>query len=87
MVWVETAKDSVAYKQSQFMRERSEGDISLASEIIINTFFESIRNNIGEDVLTRDEEILLVLDCMKATMQGSEDELAETLSQYIGVRV
>tara|TARA_Y100000004_G_scaffold25530_1_gene25783 strand:- start:846 stop:1109 length:264 start_codon:yes stop_codon:yes gene_type:complete len=87
MVWVETAKDSVAYKQSKFMRERSEGDISLASEIIINTFFESIRNNIGEDVLTRDEEILLVLDCMKATMQGSEDELAETLSQYIGVRV
>ena len=87
MVWVETAKDSVAYKQSQFMRERSEGDISLASEIIINTFFESIRKNIGEDVLTRDEEILLVLDCMKATMQGSEDELAETLSQYIGVRV
>ena len=62
MVWVETAKDSVAYKQSKFMRERSEGDISLASEIIINTFFES-------------------------TMQGSEDELAETLSQYIGVRV
>ena len=87
MVWVETAKDSVAYKQSKFMRERSEGDISLASEIIINTFFESIRKNIGEDVLTRDEEILLVLDCMKATMQGSEDELAETLSQYIGVRV
>ena len=87
MVWVETAKDSVAYKQSKFMRERSEGDISLASEIIINTFFESIRNNIGEDVLTRDEEILLVLECMKATMQGSEDELAETLSQYIGVRV
>ena len=87
MVWVESAKDGASFEKSKFMRDRSEGDISLASEIIINSFFRSIRKEIGEDVLTRDEEILIVLDCMKATMQGSEDELAETLSQYIGVRV
>ncbi len=88
MVWVSNALDASRFELSEFMRNRkNNNDIPLAKELIINSFFRSIRKEIGEDVLTRDEEILLVLDCMKATMQGSEDELAETLSQYIGVRV
>ena len=88
MVWVSNALDASRFELSEFMRNRkNNNDIPLAKELIINSFFRSIRKEIGEDVLTRDEEILIVLDCMKATMQGSEDELAETLSQYVGVRV
>ncbi len=88
MVWVDNALDASRFELSEFMRKRKDAnDIPLAKELIINSFFRSIRKEIGEDVLTRDEEILIVLDCMRETMRGTEDELAETLSQYVGVRV
>ncbi len=61
--------------------------ISLAQEIMINTFFKSIRENCESHNLTNDQEILLVLDCMKCMMKGTEDEHADTLSNYLGVRV
>jgi hypothetical protein len=62
-------------------------DIELYEEILINTFFQSIRENIKEGSLSRDAEIMLVLDCMNATMKGTDDEHADTLSRYLGVRV
>jgi len=86
-MWVESAKDGASFEKSKFIAQRDANDIPLASELIIDIFFKSIRDNIGEDVLTRDEEILLVLECMKSSMSGTEDELAKTLSQYLGVRV
>jgi hypothetical protein len=58
----------------------------LAKEIIIGTFFKSIRDNIGEDKLTRDENILLVLECMNS-IWDDEDANAELLSEYLGIRV
>jgi len=64
-----------------------ENDITLAQEMIIGSFFAGIRDNIGEDVLTRDEEILLVLECMTSTMLGTEEEHAETLGTYLGIKV
>ena len=62
-------------------------DIELYEEVLINTFFKSIRDNIKEGSLSQDAEIMLVLDCMNATMKGTDDEHAEMLSRYLGVRV
>ena len=62
-------------------------DIELYEEVLINTFFKSIRDNIKEGSLSHDAEIMLVLDCMNATMKGTDEEHAEMLSRYLGVRV
>ena len=62
-------------------------DIELYEEVLINTFFKSIRDNIKEGSLSRDAEIMLVLDCMNATMKGTDEEHADMLSRYLGVRV
>lgn len=67
--------------------DANNSDIELYEEILINTFFQSIRENIKEGSLSRDAEIMLVLDCMNATMKGTDDEHADTLSRYLGVRV
>jgi hypothetical protein len=67
--------------------DANNSDIELYEEILINTFFQSIRENIKEGSLSRDAEIMLVLDCMNATMKGTNDEHADTLSRYLGVRV
>jgi hypothetical protein len=67
--------------------DANNSDIELYEEILINTFFQSIRENIKEGSLSRDAEIMLVLDCMNATMKGTEDEHADTLSRYLGIRV
>ena len=62
-------------------------DIELYEEVLINVFFKSIRDNIKEGSLSRDAEIMLVLDCMNATMKGTDEEHADMLSRYLGVRV
>ena len=67
--------------------DANNSDIELYEEILINTFFQSIRENIKEGSLSRDAEIMLVLDCMNATMKGTDDEHADILSRYLGVRV
>ena len=43
--------------------------------------------NIKEDTMSRDAQILVVLDMMNATMKGTDDENADILSRYLGVRV
>jgi len=62
-------------------------DIELHEEVLINSFFRAVREDIKEGSLSRDAEIMLVLDCMNATMKGTNDEHADTLSRYLGVRV
>jgi len=62
-------------------------DIELYEEVLINVFFKSIRDNIKEGSLSHDAEVMLVLDCMNATMNGTDDEHADMLSRYLGVRV
>ena len=62
-------------------------DIELYEEILINSFFRAVREDIKEGTLSRDAEIMLVLDCMNATMKGTNDEHADALSRYLGVRV
>jgi len=72
---------------SPFMRRRkANNQMPLAKELIINTFFKSIRDTIGEDRLTHDEEIILVLECMN-TVWDDEELNAETLSEYLGMTV
>jgi hypothetical protein len=75
---------------SQFLINREANgnhEMSLAKEMIIGVFFQSIRRDIGEDVLTRDEEVLLVLECMNSVFAATEDENAEVLSDYLGIKV
>ena len=67
--------------------DANNSDIELYEEVLINTFFQSVRKNIKEGSLSRDQEVLLVLKCMNATMNGTEDEHADTLSRYLGIRV
>jgi len=62
-------------------------DIELHEEVLINSFFRAVREDIKEGSLSRDAEIMLVLKCMNATMKGTEDEHADTLSRYLGIRV
>tara|TARA_R110000851_G_scaffold43505_1_gene107504 strand:- start:2019 stop:2276 length:258 start_codon:yes stop_codon:yes gene_type:complete len=64
-----------------------EKDIELFEEVLINTFFKSIRENIGDGAMSNDAEIMLVLDCMNATMKGTDEEHAKLLSDYLGIRV
>jgi hypothetical protein len=37
--------------------------------------------------MSTDAQILVVLDMMNATMNGTDDEHADILSRYLGVRV
>jgi hypothetical protein len=62
-------------------------DIELHEEVLINSFFRAVREDIVEDSMSRDAEIMLVLNMMNATMKGTEDENADILSRYLGVRV
>lgn len=73
--------------QSEFLSSRFDCDIPLAKELIINTFFKSIRENIKDGALTRDEEILLVLQCMNEVFDADEDANANLLSEYLGITV
>jgi hypothetical protein len=70
---------------NRFTNEKQ--DIELYEEILISTFFQSVRKNIKEGSLSRDQEVLLVLECMNATMNGTDDEHADTLSRYLGIKV
>tara|TARA_R110000765_G_C18615600_1_gene570974 strand:+ start:149 stop:388 length:240 start_codon:yes stop_codon:yes gene_type:complete len=72
---------------SPFLANRPIGHISLAKELIINTFFISIRDNLAKGTLTRDEEILLVLQCMNDVFNDDEDTNASILSKYLGIKV
>jgi len=67
-------------------RRKANNQMPLAKELIINTFFKSIRDTIGEDRLTHDEEIILVLECMNA-IWDDEELNAETLSEYLEIQV
>ena len=62
-------------------------DIELHEEVLINSFFRALREDIKEDTMSRDAQILVVLDMMNATMNGTDDEHADILSRYLGVRV
>lgn len=62
-------------------------DIELHEEVLINSFFRALREDIKEDTMSRDAQILIVLDMMNATMNGTDDEHADILSRYLGVRV
>tara|TARA_R110002049_G_scaffold224780_1_gene396644 strand:- start:25 stop:273 length:249 start_codon:yes stop_codon:yes gene_type:complete len=62
-------------------------DIELHEEILINSFFRALREDIKEGSMSHDAEIMVVLDMMSATMNGTSDEHADTLSRYLGVRV
>tara|TARA_R110002074_G_scaffold385876_1_gene567310 strand:- start:97 stop:345 length:249 start_codon:yes stop_codon:yes gene_type:complete len=62
-------------------------DIELYEEVLINSFFRAVREDIVEDSMSRDAEIMLVLNMMNATMKGTDDENADILSRYLGVRV
>ena len=62
-------------------------DIELYEEVLINSFFRALREDIKEDTMSHDAEIMVVLDMMNATMKGTEDENADILSRYLGVRV
>ena len=73
--------------QSKFLTKRFDCDIPLAKEMIINTFFKSIRENIKVGALTNDEEILLVLQCMNEVFDADEDANASILSEYLGITV
>jgi len=81
------AMSDLSHSPSSFMaRRKANNEMPLAKELIINTFFKSIRDTIGEDRLTHDEEIILVLECMNA-IWSDEEANAETLSQYMGMKV
>jgi hypothetical protein len=62
-------------------------DIELHEEVLINSFFRAVREDIVEDTMSHDAEIMVVLDMMNATMKGTDDEHADILSRYLGVRV
>ena len=62
-------------------------DIELHEEVLINSFFRALREDIKEDTMSSDAQILVVLDMMNATMNGTDDEHADILSRYLGVRV
>jgi len=67
-------------------RRKANNQMPLNKELIISIFFKSIRDTIGEDKLTHDEEIILVLECMNA-IWDDEELNAETLSEYLGMQV
>ena len=69
----------------RFTNDKS--DIELYEEVLINSFFRAVREDIKKDSMSRDDEIMLVLNMMNATMKGTDDENADTLSRYLGVRV
>jgi len=62
-------------------------DIELHEEVLINSFFRALREDIKEDTMSNDAQIMVVLDMMNATMNGTDDEHADILSRYLGVRV
>jgi len=62
-------------------------DIELHEEVLINSFFRAVREDIREGSMSNDAEIMVVLDMMNHTMKGTDDEHAEILSRYLGVRV
>ena len=62
-------------------------DIELHEEVLINSFFRALREDIQEDSMSNDAQIMVVLDMMNATMKGTDDEHADILSRYLGVRV
>jgi hypothetical protein len=62
-------------------------DIELFEEVLINSFFRALREDIKEDTMSTDAQIMVVLDMMNATMNGTDDEHADILSRYLGVRV
>ena len=62
-------------------------DIELHEEVLINSFFRAVREDIQEGSMSSDAEIMVVLDMMNHTMKGTDDEHAEILSRYLGVRV
>ena len=62
-------------------------DIELHEEVLINSFFRAVREDIKEGSMSHDAEIMVVLDMMNATMNGTDDEHADILSRYLGVRV
>jgi len=62
-------------------------DIELYEEVLINSFFRALREDIKEGSMSHDAEIMVVLDMMNATMKGTSDDHADTLSRYLGVRV
>ena len=83
------AMPNLSHSPSSFMVKRTAqdmDDIPLAKELMIGTFFKSIRDIIGEDILTHDEEIILVLECMNSVWDDEEAN-AGTLSQYMGMKV
>ena len=62
-------------------------DIELYEEVLINSFFRAVREDIQEGSMSSDAEIMVVLDMMNHTMKGTDDEHADILSRYLGVRV
>ena len=62
-------------------------DIELYEEVLINSFFRAVREDVKEDTMSHDAEIMIVLDMMNATMKGTDNEHADILSRYLGVRV
>ena len=62
-------------------------DIELHEEVLINSFFRALREDIQEDTMSHDAQIMVVLDMMNTTMNGTNDEHADILSRYLGVRV
>ena len=76
-----------AIKASADRFDVENSDIELYEEVLINSFFRALREDIKEDTMSHDAEIMVVLDMMNATMKGTEDENADILSRYLGVRV
>jgi hypothetical protein len=70
---------------NRFTNEKK--DIELHEEVLINSFFRAVREDIQEGSMSSDAEIMVVLDMMNHTMKGTDDEHADILSRYLGVRV
>jgi hypothetical protein len=68
--------------------KRDPNDILMSEELIINDFFKLVREATFLDGLSHDEEILMVLKYMnQAFTEKTEDENADLLSRYLGIRV
>ena len=68
--------------------KRDPNDILMSEELIINDFFKLVREATFLDAISSDAEIIMVLNYMnQAFTQNTEDENADLLSRYLGIRV
>ena len=96
--WVELIKDGVYndiafsivstdVSTAQNISLKDAQDSERHEEVLINSFFRAVREDIQEGSMSSDAEIMVVLDMMNHTMKGTDDEHADILSRYLGVRV